>query len=533
MGNGPPRTNKYTRILARLFEFLAVFHILKRANGPHTAISQLPTDLQTVRRRFITSLCYLCDYRKGGKTTTAIGLESRNDGVVFWVAANLSPNDDVLTFISVILENLRGEPNSTVTDRETLTAMITLRSIQFAAPRLRKERRMLARAARSCESYLAANIDAIMTPGKTEVIRDRHLADNGAGARALIEWLPQFYSVTTDPLIFCQAAYNGRHAPQMKTLEALKEELRVAPLGTAEPFRSVKHLVGRLAEKIRVPANLVNDSLLLGPLLQSYTVRRVEAPMAARVPASDGLRNLDSIVRRMLRADDPRLKDMQSYLGQLDGSMKLEGAIRAMYDDEKVQHNVHAEIQILEDFHRNQRIFVEQDRYIACSKLACLCCKLYFRFHPGRFVEPESHQKTYLNWRPIDLPDGGENKDWPDQRRVLGSLSKELSNLLEEQIVTQQQPTPWQPDSITNITAITQALTLSEVQEEFESGDGESDGEFNESLPDFPVKYVLTTVVFTDSDSLAHLHDDDAVDESDDGSGDGDDQSEGGVVLSD
>ncbi|RBR26230.1 uncharacterized protein FIESC28_01013 [Fusarium coffeatum] len=498
MGNGPPRTNKYTRILARLFEFLAVFHILKRANGPHTAISQLPADLQTVRRRFITSLCYLCDYRKGGKTTTSIGLESRDDGVVFWVAANLSPNDDVLTFISVILENLRGEPNSTVTDRETLTAMITLRSIQFVAPRLRKERRMLARAARSCETYLAANIDAIMTPG----------------ARALIEWLPQFYSVTTDPLIFCQAAYNGRHAPQMKTLEALKEELKVAPLGTVEPFRSVKHLVGRLAEKIRVPANLVNDSLLLGPLLQSYTVRRVEAPMAARVPASDGLRNLDSIVRRMLRADDPRLKDMQSYLGQLDGSMKLEDAIRAMYDDEQAQHNVHAEIQILEDFHRNQRIFVEQDRYIACSKLACLCCKFYFKFHPGRFVEPESHQKTYLNWRPIDLPDGGEDSDWPDQRRVLGNLSKELSNLLEEHIVTQQQPTPWQPDSITNITAITEALTLSEVQEEFESGDGESD-------------------VFTDSDSLAHLHDDDVVNESDDGSRDGDEQSEGGVVLTD
>ncbi|KAM0364009.1 hypothetical protein ACHAPK_011032 [Fusarium culmorum] len=498
MGTGPPRTNKYTRILARLFEFLAIFHILKRANGLHTAISQLPTDLQTVRRRFLTSLCYLCDYRKGGKTTTSIGLESLNDGVVFWVAANLSPNDDVLTFISTILENLRAEPNSTVTDRETLTAMITVRSIQFAAPRLRKERRMLARAARSCESYLAANIDAIMTPG----------------ARALIDWLPQFYSVTTDPLTFCQAAYNARHAPQIKTLEALKEELKVAPLGTVEPFRSVKHLVGRLAEKIRVPANLVNDSLLLGPLLQSYTVRRVEAPMAARVPASDGLRNLDSIVRRMLRADDPRLKDMQSYLGQLDGSMKLENAIRAMYDDEKAQHNVHAEIQILEDFHRNQRIFVEQDRYIACSKLACLCCKFYFKFHPGRFVEPESHQKTYLNWRPIDLPDGGEDNDWPDQRRVLGNLSKKLSNLLEEQIITQQQPTPWQPDSITNITVITQALTFSEVEGELESGDGESD-------------------VSTDSDSLAHLHDDDAVDESDDGSGDDDEQSEGGVVLSD
>ncbi|VTT68168.1 unnamed protein product [Fusarium fujikuroi] len=473
MGVGPPRVDKYMRLLSRLFEFLALFHILKRANGPHT-VSQPPTDLQSTRRRFLSSLCFFCDYQKGGKTTTSMALEFLGNGVVvFWIASNVSPNNRVIAFLSTVLETLQREPNSTDTERETLTATLTARYIEFAAPRLRKERAILHRSMRFCETYLTTNLGTIETPGKTEVIAKRYLADKKVGVTALLDWFTQF-SATADPLILCQAAYNARHAPQMATLEALRQELIVAPQGTAEAFRSVKHLIGRLAEKIRIPINLVNDSRLLRPLLDSYEIRRVEAPVAAKMPMADGLRNLDSILRRMLPAGDSRLKDMQAYLGQLDGSIQLEDAIRAMHDDDKTNHGVHAEIQMLEDFHRNRRKFVGNDRYIACSKLACLCCRLYFKWHPGRFIEPESHQKSYLTWRPIDLPEGGGSQHWLDQRRVLANVSKELSNLVQEQIISQQQPNPWQPDSVTNITAAMRSVSLSEIEEAFESGDGES-----------------------------------------------------------
>ncbi|KAF5634671.1 hypothetical protein F52700_5864 [Fusarium sp. NRRL 52700] len=475
MGIGPPRLDKYTRILSRLFEFLALFHILKRVNGPHT-IPRPPTDLQGIRRRFLSNLCFFCDYQKGGKTTTSIALESLANGVVFWIASNVSPNDRVITFLSTVLETLRSEPNSTEAERETLIATLTARYIQFATPRLRKERGMLNRSTRFCRAYLTANLDTIQTPGETEVLPKRQLADKQLGVTALLDWLSQFSSATTDPLILCRAAYNARHAPQIATLEALRQELMVAPQGTAEAFRSVKHVIGRLAEKIRIPINLVNDSRLLRPLLDSYEIRRVEAPVAAKMPMTDGLRNLDSILRRMLPAGDARLRDMQAYLGQLDGPMRLEDAIRAMHDDDESNRNVHAEIQILEDFHRNRREFVGNDRYIACSKLACLCCRLYFKWHPGKFVEPESHQKAYLSWRPLDLPEGGGSQHWPDQRRVLANVSKELSNLVEEQIIAQQRPTPWQPDSVTNITTVMGSVSLSEVEEAFESGDGESNG---------------------------------------------------------
>ncbi|KAJ4255478.1 hypothetical protein NW762_009473 [Fusarium torreyae] len=486
MGIGPPRLEKYSRLLSRLFEFLALFHILKRIDGPHVVTSQVPTDFQGTRRRFLKSLSFVCDYRKGGDTTTSIALESRQGGVVFWIAANLTPNDDVLAFLSEILGDLRRGLNATEIDREALKDSLTRRSVQFAAPRLRKECGLLVRAARSCENYLIANIETIQTAGEIDVVRMKRDTTNGRiGVITLLNWLSQFsYANRADPFALCQAAYNARHDPQMTTLQALNQELSVAPQGTAEPFRTVRHFVGRLAERVRVPANLVHDSHFLRSLLNSYEIRRVEAPNAAKAPISDNLRNLDSIIKRMLPAGDSRLEDIQSYIERLDGPMKLEDAIRAQYDDEGKPQNVHAEIQMLEEFHRNKRIFVEHDRYIACSKLACLCCKFYFRFHPGRFVEPESHQKTYLTWRPIDLPGLGEDEHWTDQRRVLGMLSAELRTAVEEHIVTQQQPTPWQPDSATNITTTMNSLNLVEVEEMFESGDGASDAHLNEDDSD-------------------------------------------------
>jgi hypothetical protein len=297
---------------------------------------------------------------------------------------------------------------------------------------------------------------------------------------SLIEWLPQFSANDTDTLTLCQTAYHARHDPQMATLRSLSRELGVAPRETAMNIKAVRHLIGRLAERIRIPALLIEDFLMLGPLFNSYQIKKVQAPIPAIVPKADGLRNLNSILKRILQPGDPRLEDMQNYLARLDGPLKLEEAIRSMYGEDKGQACVHSEVQVLEEFHRNQRSFVGGDRFIACSKLACLCCKFYFKHHPGRFEEPESHQKSYLNWRPIELPGGWENEHWVHQRRALGMLSSELSRAVEKQIETRQRPTPWQPDSVTNITETMRCVSLGEVEAEevLGSGDGWSDGEF-------------------------------------------------------
>ncbi|PNP84675.1 hypothetical protein FNYG_02304 [Fusarium nygamai] len=491
MGVGPPRLDKYNKILSRLFENLALFHILKGIDGPHMVTAHAPTDVRGIRRRFLKNLCFICDYRKGGDTTTSIALESQTNEIILWVAANFTPHNKVILFLNDILQQLQRNPKGTEEERERLRQKLTKKCIEFAAPRLKKECKLLWRATRYCERYLQENATAIQ----------------GAERRSLLEWLPRFSATNTDTLALCQTAYDSRHDLQMSSLESLSRELDVAPRETAMNIKAVRHLIGRLAERIRMPGLLIEDFLKLGPLFTSYQIKKVQAPTPAIVPPADGLRNLNSILKRILRPGDPRLKDMQSYLALLDGPLKLEEAIRSMYDEDNGQARVHSEIQVLEEFHRNQRRFVGGDRYIACSKFACLCCKFYFRHHPGRFEEPESHQKAYLNWRPIELPGGWKNEHWLDQRKALAMLSSELSTAVEKQIETQQGPTPWQPDSVTNITETMSTTSLGAVEndEVLGIGDGWSD----------------------DSASLAHINEDEFSDESEDS----DNDSDGGVGL--
>ncbi|KAF4980989.1 hypothetical protein FZEAL_3104 [Fusarium zealandicum] len=487
MGVGPPRLNPYNKILSRLFEFLALFCILKKVDGPHS-ITLDPPNLQA-RRRFLRNLCFICDYQKGGDTTTAIAVQARP--VKFWVAMNSTPNYQALAFLAGILDELKGVPEAPEAEHDSIADVVKQKCASFAAPRLKKECKILSNAARDCEKYLEAHAADVQTPG----------------VAALIAWLPRFKFKTGESVLpLCQTAYNVRHDPQMETLEALRNELSVAPEKITKALRTVKHFIGRLSERIRVPRILVQDACQLGALLNTYQIGRVEAPTAAKVPQADGLTNLDSILKRMLTAGDPRLEEMRSYLSWLDGPTGLGAAIRVVYDEDCAKPRVHAEIQMLEHFHRNELEFMDRDRYIACSKLACLSCKFYFRHHPGRFVEPNSHQKAYLNWRPVLLPDGSQDQYWHEQRPTLAWVSKEFSRAVEEQITSRQQPAAYQADSITNITAsIDSALDLSDVGDEFLSDRETSD----------------------DTASLRHLH----TDDTDEDSCDSDDGSEGGVSL--
>lgn len=73
----------------------------------------------------------------------------------------------------------------------------------------------------------------------------------------------------------------------------------------------------------------------------------------------------------------------------------LEAELLAYYDPKKCKARVHAEVQMLERFYQRRLIFVDGDRFLACSKPAYLCCKLYFCYHPMGCVQPDSHEKAY------------------------------------------------------------------------------------------------------------------------------------------
>ncbi|RMJ19798.1 hypothetical protein CDV36_000455 [Fusarium kuroshium] len=458
---GTPRLNPYNKLLSRLFEFLALFSILKKAAGPHVITNHDSSTLEATRRRFLKNLCFVCDYKKGGDTTTSIAVENRPDCFMFWVAGNVTPSPKVVEFLNGVLSHLQGAEAGDNIQKHRLEVRLTEDTIQFGTSRLKKECKLLCNAAKKCQGYLSTGISGTS-------VND---------LESLKNWLIQFeFNTTADILSLCQATYRARRDHQLRTLQVLSREDGAA-VEHAKAFKTVEHFVGRLAERIRVPKELVEDASRLGTLLNSYRVAAIPAPPPETVPPADGLTNLNSIAKRMLRSGDPKLNDFQEFLATLNGQMGLEDKVRTMYDREDIKPSVHAELQMLEFFHRGKRVFFDNDRYIACSKLACLGCRLYFRHHPGRFVEPDSHQKVYINWRPILLHEGPGDPLFLEQRAILSHVSEDISKLLETDIAVQQMNAISHPDSITNITVSADSVFDSSELEYESPGGNETDEE--------------------------------------------------------
>lgn len=60
---------------------------------------------------------------------------------------------------------------------------------------------------------------------------------------------------------------------------------------------------------------------------------------------------------------------------------------------------VHAEILLADLCSRRDWSFVDDDKYIGCSKGACFCCASYLDLHHFGFVKLASYNKIILGWR--------------------------------------------------------------------------------------------------------------------------------------
>lgn len=260
-------------------------------------------------------------------------------------------------------------------------------------------------------------------------------------------WVRQFESFhEKNALALCQLAYQSRHDSQARRIGRLGAgpEDGSTPGSSALAFRALWHFIGRLASHVRVVKELVGDARRLQALLRDCVVARVEAPTCTAPPRADTLTTLPDMLNRMVRASDPRRAELQSCLALLDHRVGLEAALRAKLagagreDEEAGSDNgkrgrsrgrgrlsprVHAEVQLLDHFHAHRLSFAADDRYIACSKPACFCCRLYFRHHPARCVEPDSHGNLHLNWGLARLRDGARDARWAEQRAVLDNMN--------------------------------------------------------------------------------------------------------------
>lgn len=217
-------------------------------------------------------------------------------------------------------------------------------------------------------------------------------------------------------------------------------------------YSSVRHYIGRLGHHFRVANDLLTCASRLSDVLYGFEVRSVPIPTRSTIPPADGKTTLDSVVSRMLPSLSSDVEKYQIELAAMDAKYQLSRRFLDNYRESGSKPRVHAEVQVLEHFYMGSLGFVDGDSYITCSKPACFCCLLYFRAHPGHFVEPTSHQKIYLNWRPPDLDTQNAVIGEHHQRNILNTMTQAIRKEAFKQINEKTPPRAWHPDSLTGIT---------------------------------------------------------------------------------
>lgn len=258
-------------------------------------------------------------------------------------------------------------------------------------------------------------------------------------------------------------------------------QLSREPGDAALAFRKARHSIGRLAAYIRAVKQVFEDGWQLEDLLDVFTVAAVPRPACVPRPQADGHTTLDGVLKRMMQPQDQRFPRLLNYLSDLDEQTGFEGKLLDQYDAKKEPPCVHAEIQMMHLFYNNDLKFFAEDPYIAISKPACLCCKLYFRHHPAGYWEPDSHEKICHNWSPIFLPTGQADPGWTRQRDVLNNVIKDIRREVLKEI-DRRRTFPLQrsqhPDTLTGLTASSHTLgedSQESEEDSFTEGSGASD----------------------------------------------------------
>jgi hypothetical protein len=230
-----------------------------------------------------------------------------------------------------------------------------------------------------------------------------------------------------------------------------------AELGNTESRRKAflltRHFIGRLGSHLKAARILTAAGWRMPDLFDNFAIKTRPSPEPPSLPPpTDHLTTLDGIIKRMLPAGSEETLRYQEALTTMDAKFNILDRLQTQFKDKDFRPRVHAELNLLEHFYRERLPFLDDDRFIACSKPACYCCYHYISLHPGGFVRPSSHGIRYLNWRPPDLVNATDTREKNHQRDVLNKVIAQIRLDALRQIEQCRGPSPWHPDSTTGIT---------------------------------------------------------------------------------
>lgn len=261
----------------------------------------------------------------------------------------------------------------------------------------------------------------------------------------LFEQLASFQELKDDHDLVAARACEFRQSSSEQLLNRI-----IAGMEDWGDWHMIRHYVGRLTSWARSANLLVRVARRHPSLVSGFTCDILPSPSPMQIPPPDEKTNLDSALTRMVdKSEGERLELLRDIL-KCVRDLDIEVSFKELYADKSLNLRIHSEVLILEHFHAGERNFINNDRYIGCSKPSCYCCDLYIRHHPGNFEPRACHGNLWIKWAlPVDIRN--ESASSKHAKKILDDMIKQVRRQLLHQIESKQPKRCRWPDSTTGM----------------------------------------------------------------------------------
>ncbi|KAF2171580.1 hypothetical protein M409DRAFT_33007, partial [Zasmidium cellare ATCC 36951] len=195
----------------------------------------------------------------------------------------------------------------------------------------------------------------------------------------------------------------------------------------------LRHYIGRLGSWHHSSRTLVSYASERPQVFAEVQITARATPKPIGVPRANETTNLHSVLSRMFTEDEQlELKRGIEILQRLRG-FDLDSAFREAYADKNFKPRVHAEVWLLEHFYWSDLHFLDDDRYIGCSKPSCYCCNLYILERQDRSSQRPSHGNVWTNWQsPLPQDSSKSLFDANLRSAMISKFKEDLKNQIIE-----------------------------------------------------------------------------------------------------
>ncbi|KAK6535740.1 hypothetical protein TWF694_002188 [Orbilia ellipsospora] len=373
------------KLWQRFYEPLILLRAYGKSQGTHIKEVYSESGHKTIKKKFLDALAYSCDYLPGGDTVTAVAIQD-GPNLAYWVASNTNQAVKLKPYLSGTLDLLSKAHN---------------------------------------------------------ISKD--------GSDTLKKWLVSLNDSTLDLAGLCRVCYESRDSESLKMVRqrAGENSIHESDSSNGALYARIRHFVGRLGSHMKAAQVLVETGIVCPRLFLDYSIQ-IENNHPSFVPP--GYRNkssINEIIKRMIE-DPQKCEYYQKFLHSQDDlfSLQLQDKIKDEYKNPKFKLRIHAEVILLDLFHRKHFDFLDMVSYIGVSKPSCFLCHRYFQAHPLKVETSGCSNNLYLKWQPPYVPENSSDSV-KEQERILISMSKEVRTFVLDNIKPGYRGIAAHPDSTT------------------------------------------------------------------------------------